>query len=64
MNNKISTLGTDHLKPCECCSIFPLCCVYGLVWDPGIPGAGPKCFNASLLLLPLTKKVPVPVGAF
>ena len=35
---------------------------YGLVCDPFIPGAFPKCFKASLLLLPLINFVFSPFG--
>ena len=31
------------------------------MWDPGVPGAGPKCFLASLSLGPLRSKVLVPI---
>ena len=34
--------------------------VYGFVWEPFDPGAGPKCLKASLLLGPLSKTVLVP----
>jgi hypothetical protein len=37
---------------------------YYLVVDPGTPGASPKCFLASLSLLPLTKTTYSPFGLF
>jgi hypothetical protein len=44
--------------------LFPLESTYGLVWDPGTPGAGPKCLLASLSLGPLSNKVLVPFIIF
>lgn len=45
-------------------SNFPLppFLTYGLVWDPGTPGAGPKCFLASLSLEALRRRVLVPTA--
>ena len=34
---------------------------YGLAWDPGTPGAGPKCFLASLSFDALRRRVLVPI---
>ena len=42
-------------------NFLPLDLTYGLVWDPGTPGAGPKCFLASLSLEALSKRVLVPI---
>lgn len=39
---------------------FPLALTYGLVLEPGVPGAAPKCFFASLSFGPLRSKVFVP----
>ena len=42
---------------------FPLDLTYGLVWEPGTPGAGPQCFLASLSFDALRRRVLVPEGA-
>ena len=42
-------------------NFLPLDLTYGLVWDPGTPGAGPKCFLASLSLEALRRRVLVPI---
>merc|ERR1711967_5458 len=44
-------------------NFLPLDLTYGLVWDPGTPGAGPKCFLDSLSLEALRRSVLVPDGA-
>jgi len=43
-------------------NFLPLERTYGLVLDPGVPGAGPKCFLASLSLEALSKTVLVPIN--
>ena len=40
---------------------LPFALTYGLVREPGVPGAAPKCFLASLSLGPLRSKVFVPI---
>ena len=42
-------------------NFLPLCLTYGLVWDPLVPGAGPKCLIASLALVALRRRVFEPV---
>lgn len=43
-------------------NFLPLDLTYGFVWDPGTPGAGPKCFLASLSFDPLSRSVFVPIN--
>merc|ERR1719329_235559 len=45
-------------------NFLPLCLTNGLVLEPLVPGAGPKCFLASLSWLALKRRVFEPVGAF
>lgn len=42
-------------------NFLPFDLTYGLVWEPGTPGAGPKCFFASLSLGPLMRRVLAPI---
>lgn len=42
-------------------NFLPLALTYGLVWECGTPGAGPKCFLASLSLEALKRRVLVPI---
>merc|ERR1712230_2372 len=44
-------------------NFLPFDLTYGLVWEPGTPGAGPKCFLASLSFEALRRRVLLPVGA-
>jgi hypothetical protein len=43
-------------------NFLPFALTYGLVWEPGRPGAGPKCFLTSLSLGPLRRRVFVPIN--
>lgn len=51
--------STQTLEPLS--KFLPFALTYGLVWEPGRPGAGPKCFLASLSFGPLRSKVFVPI---
>lgn len=48
----------NHLAPLP---LFAVLLTNGLAWDPGVPGAFPKCFCASLTLGPLNRTVPDPI---
>jgi len=60
----------NELEVCFAHALFafskflPLALTYGLVWEPGRPGAGPKCLLASLSLGPLRRSVFVPIIIF
>jgi len=53
-------ITTSHLLPLAFSNFLPLALTYGLVCDPGRPGALPKCFNSSRTLGPLSNTAPVP----
>ena len=42
-------------------NFLPFEITYGLVCEPGTPGAGPKCFLASLSFDALKRRVLVPI---